>query len=88
MKPTSTTMTVRLPVSLRKRLEKLARATTRSRSFLALEALESYVALNEWQIEAIQEGIADADAGRFVDDGKMAAWLGSWGQKAEKAPPR
>jgi predicted transcriptional regulator len=84
----TTTVTVRVPVALKKRLERLARATTRSRSWLALEALDQYLALNEWQIEAVQEGIADAEAGRLVDHEKMETWVKGWGRKNEPGPPR
>lgn len=75
-------MTLRLPPQLKQKMERLARATARSRSFLAVEAIESYVADNEWQIEAISEGIADADAGRFVEHDEVAAWLSTWGPPA------
>ena len=34
---------------IKKRLEKLAKSTGRSRSFLAAEAINEYLNLNEWQ---------------------------------------
>lgn len=81
-------MTLRLPSRLKEKMERLARATARSRSFLAVEAIESYVADNEWQIEAIREGIADADAGRFVEHDEIAAWLSTWGAPKDGKPRR
>ena len=78
----TTTMTLRLPNRLKQRMEQLASATARSRSFLAVEALESYVADNEWQVAEIREGLADADAGRFVEHEDVAAWLKTWGKKS------
>ena len=60
-------VTLRLDLDVRKRLDKLAKATNRSRAALAAEALRQYVELNEWQIAAIQEGVRDADNGRFID---------------------
>ena len=87
MKHASTTVTIRMPAKLKQRLERLAKSTDRSRSFLALEAIEAYVAMNEWQISAIREGVADADAGRTLDHGAIASWLETWGTDAEgKAP--
>src|ERR1700732_4774713 len=45
----STTFTVRVEPRVKKRLEKLAKSTGRTRSFLAAEALNDYLDLNEWQ---------------------------------------
>ena len=39
-------------------------------------------------LEAIAQGLADARAGRFVDDRKVKAWLRSWGTEDELEPPR
>ncbi len=47
-------LTLRLGGGLRGKLDKLAAATWRSRSFLAAEAIREYVALNSWQIEERQ----------------------------------
>jgi RHH-type transcriptional regulator, rel operon repressor / antitoxin RelB len=87
-RPTTTTLTVRVDRRTRDRLQKLARATARSRSFLAAEAIRAFVDRNEWQIEAIKQGIADADAGRVVDHERVEAWLESWGSPDESEPPR
>ena len=39
-------------------------------------------------LEAVAEGIADADSGRLVDDKSVRAWLRSWGTSGERPPPR
>jgi predicted transcriptional regulator len=44
----STTVIVRIDPMIKKRLEKLAKSTSRSRSFLAAEAINEYLELNEW----------------------------------------
>ena len=46
----STTVSVRIDAVIKKRLEKLAKSTGRSRSFLAAEAINEYLELNEWQV--------------------------------------
>ena len=46
----STTVSVRIDPVIKKRLEKLAKSTGRSRSFLAAEAINEYLDLNEWQV--------------------------------------
>jgi predicted transcriptional regulator len=49
-----------------KRLEDLASLTRRSKSFLANEAIERYLAEEEAFVASVHSGIADADAGRVA----------------------
>ena len=63
----TTTLTVRIRPEVAERLGRLAEATQRTKSFLAAEAIEEYVVLQEWQIHAIQQGMAEADRGEGVD---------------------
>ncbi len=79
MSDATTTLTLEVPQSIEERLEEVSQATDRTKTWLALEALRSFLDLYEWQVQAIREGIADADAGRLVDHEKVAAWLESWG---------
>lgn len=64
---------LRLDADTRKRLDALAKATERSRSALAAEAVRQFVELNEWQIAAIQKGVQQADKGQFIDHAKLKA---------------
>jgi len=48
--PRTATITMRVRNALKKRLEKMARSTGRSRSFLATEAISAYLDDNQWQI--------------------------------------
>jgi predicted transcriptional regulator len=41
---------------------------SRSRSFVAAEAIRECVSLNDWQIAEIKKGIAEADRGDFASD--------------------
>ena len=75
-------VTLRLAPEVRKRLDKLAKATARSRAALAAEAVRQYVELNEWQIAAIQEGVRDAHAGQFIDHARLKA---KWEKKLASA---
>jgi predicted transcriptional regulator len=75
-------VTLRLEADVRKRLDKLAKATARSRASLAAEAVRQYVELNEWQIAAIQEGVLEADAGQFIDHARLKA---KWEKKLAAA---
>ena len=63
---TSTTMTIRLDPQLKAKLGRLADGTRRSQSFLAAEAVETYVNRELAIIEGIERGMADVEAGRTV----------------------
>ncbi len=84
----SSVLSVRLNAQTKAKLEALAKASRRSRSFLAAEAIENYVAAETWQLEEIKAGLSDLEAGRTVDHEDVRKWLGSWGQKRERKAPR
>jgi predicted transcriptional regulator len=86
MAPTAT-FTVRVPVELKRRLDQLAKAAERSRSWLAADALQHYVDDQQWQLEEIEAGVQDADAGRVVSHDQVNRWLKSWGHKRKLRPP-
>ena len=69
----STTMTIRVPVELKEKLERLAQGTRRSRSFLAAEAVTAYVERELEIIEGIQRGLGDVAAGRVVPHEQVTA---------------
>ena len=75
-------ISVRVEDDLAKRLERLAKATDRSKSYLAAQAIEEYVALQEWQVQAIQKGVAAAKRGDVVSHDKAIAELKRWGKRA------
>jgi predicted transcriptional regulator len=75
-------LTLRIDSGLKKKLDKLAKSTQRSRSFLAAEAIRDYVALNEWQIEEIKKAIQQADAGDFATDEEVEALFRKWTKRA------
>lgn len=74
----SATMTIRLEATVKDRLEQLADATHRSRSFLAAEAIREYVDVNEWQIQETHAALAEADAGDFASDEEVNTVLDKW----------
>ena len=67
----TTTITVRVPVELKEKLDRLAESTRRSRSFLAAEALEIYAHRELEILEGIVEGMAEIDAGHFYTQAEM-----------------
>ncbi len=45
------------------------------------------LALEEWRLTAIDEGIKAADEGRVAAHEDVVAWVRSWGQPSELPPP-
>lgn len=66
-------LNVRLPFELASQLEALAKATDKTKSFLAVEALRDYLEVQAWQIAEIKAGIAEADRGEFATDEEVQA---------------
>jgi RHH-type transcriptional regulator, rel operon repressor / antitoxin RelB len=74
----STTMTLRLEDEVKDRLDRLAEATQRSKSFLAAEAIREFVDNNEWQIREIKAAVKEANAGDFASDDEIKAVAKKW----------
>lgn len=74
-------ISIRMAGDLADRLNDLAKATDRSRSYLVALAIEEFVATQEWQVQAIKEGIDDAKAGRVADHLEAVKELQKWGKK-------
>ncbi len=80
----STTMTIRVSTDLKERLDRLAADTRRSRSFLAAEAVEAYVARELAIVDGINEGLADIRSGRTVKHDDAMAELNAAIDAAER----
>lgn len=57
---------LRLPEETENKLEMIAKATGRSKSFIALSAIEEYVDLQAWQIQEINEALEQIERGEVV----------------------
>jgi RHH-type rel operon transcriptional repressor/antitoxin RelB len=84
----STTFTVRVDAAAKKRLERLAKDTGRSRSFLAAEAINDYLDVNEWQVAGIKRAVASLDRGEGVSHERVKDWVESWGSGKERPIPK
>ena len=83
----TTTLSVRIDVQIRQRLEALAKRSRRSESCLVAEAIAAYVETESWQLHEIAAGMDDIDQGRTVEHGEVAGWLRSWGGPHERQAP-
>jgi predicted transcriptional regulator len=63
----------KLETNTKRRLEALAAATRRTKTFVLEEAINQYLDVNEWQIKSIEEGLADAKAGRIINHETLVA---------------
>ncbi len=77
--PLAKMLNVRIPKSLGLKLEAVARATDRTKSFVAVKALEQYLETESWQIRDIQEGIREADAKHFATPKEVEAVFSKYG---------
>jgi predicted transcriptional regulator len=82
------TLTVQLSEVDKERLEALAETTGRSESLLAAEAVSEYLALQEWQVSAIEAAIASLDREEEIAHAAMRDWIESWDTDDELDPPK
>ncbi|NHZ65568.1 CopG family ribbon-helix-helix protein [Massilia genomosp. 1] len=72
-------MTVLVPADLAGQLEKLVQATGRDESTITVAALRDYMKAESLQIEAIKEGIAQADRGEFASASEVNSFFAKYG---------
>ena len=73
------TINVRVPTSVYDQLEDLAKSTARTKSFVTVEALSTYLATQSWQVKEIEAGIADANKSDFATDDQVNAVFAKYG---------
>ena len=69
--PESSVLTLRLDAKLKNQLDRLSKSMNRSRSFVAAQAIQEFVSVNEWQIGEIKKALVEADQGDFASDKEM-----------------
>jgi predicted transcriptional regulator len=72
-----------MPATMKMRVDRLAEATRRYRSFVIEEAIEHYLTMNEWQVQSINAGLSDLDKGRTVSQEEMEKL---WDEKPAESP--
>ncbi|MEI8699440.1 MAG: ribbon-helix-helix protein, CopG family [Mesorhizobium sp.] len=80
-----TAFTVRVPDETANRLDQLAEKLDRSRSYVAAQAIEDFVAREEWQLAEIEAGLAEAERGDFASDRDVAGVVGKYVKSARRA---
>jgi RHH-type transcriptional regulator, rel operon repressor / antitoxin RelB len=75
----TTTLTIRVDQEMKDRLERIAKSQRRSKAFVAVNAIEDYLAVQEAQIRGIEEAIASADRGELISHERVREWAESLG---------
>ena len=75
-------ISVQIREDLAERLDHLSHATGQATSFYLQQAIEELLALHEWQLQAIGEGIAAVERGDVVDHEIALVALRRWGTRA------
>ncbi len=75
-------VSLRLPGELKSRVESYAQLTGRSKSYVAMQALNDYLDWRLPQIEDLKAAVAAADAGDFASDDEVATLFASYTQVA------
>jgi len=86
-KPETQAISFRIRSEKVAKLERLAKATDRPRSWHIEQALDAYLDLQAWQVAHIEKGLADADAGGMIPHERIREWLATWGSGKEGDPP-
>lgn len=74
----STTMTIRLEVEDKEKLEQLSKSTQRTKSYLAVEAIRDFIEINQWQIKETELALSEADSGDFASSEEVSATFKKW----------
>ncbi len=86
--PRNVPVLARVSPELKARLKAIAAEAERSESYVAAQALASYVELHDWQTNLIRNRLAEAEAGgATVPHEDVAAWLDAKGTSEERPRP-
>jgi predicted transcriptional regulator len=73
------TINVRLPANVYEQLEALAQATARTKSFVTVQALSTYLEEQSWQTQDIEAALQEADRGDFASEATVQAVFAKYG---------
>ena len=79
----------RVTAEVKKKLKAIAKNTERSEAFLARQAIEQFVDVNDWQIALIESRLSEARVGgATVPHHKVVRWLDAKAKGATLPVPR
>ena len=63
--------TIRIDAAKQSKLDEIAKHHDRSRNYIINEAIDSYLAMQEYHTKQIKLAIKEADAGKFASDAEI-----------------
>lgn len=76
--------TVRMEDNLLQRVDGIAESLNRPRSWIINQALERFVAYEEWYIQEVNSGLAEVDQGEVATDKEVVDAFKKWGVDASQ----
>ena len=74
--------TVRMADTLLQRVDGIAESLNRPRSWIINQALERFVAYEEWYIQEVESGLAELNRGEVAADKEVVDRFKKWGVDA------
>ena len=74
--------TIRIDDKILGRVDGLAKALCRSRSWVINQAIDRFLDYEEWYLKEIKEGLAEVDRGEIATDEEVVAKFRKWGADA------
>ena len=74
--------TVRMKNDLLQRVDGIAESLSRPRSWIINQALERFVAYEEWYIQEVKNGLSELDKGEVATDREVVDRFKKWGVDA------
>jgi len=74
--------TVRIDDDILCRIDGLANTLSRSRSWVINQAIERFLAYEEWYVQEVKDGLKEVERGEIATDDEVAARFGKWGVDA------
>jgi RHH-type rel operon transcriptional repressor/antitoxin RelB len=72
------TISVRIASDKKAALDAIAAQIDRDLSFVIDQALNAYLELHAWQVEHVEEGMRQADAGEFASEAEVREAFARW----------
>ena len=74
---------IRMDAEKLARVDSIAKAVNRSRAWVINQAVDRYLEYEEWFVQQIQQGLDEADQGKFATDQQVKKRFAKWGVKVE-----
>jgi predicted transcriptional regulator len=81
-------LTAHVPLTLAKKIDKLAERLERSRGWIVKQALSAWVDQEEERHRLTLEALTDVDAGRVIDHQAVRAWADGLDAEKKSTTPR